>query len=141
MRVYIAAPYSMKDTIIREAEELRLYGIEVTSSWLEEPHKPSTQMHELTHEEHQVYALRDVQDIVNADILVFHTDPTKSIIRAGRHVEFGIALALGLTRCMPIFVVGQERENIFHHMPQVAHYASWREVRDALNDLYVRTVF
>lgn len=141
MRVYLAAPYSMKEVIKARAEQLRTYGIEVTSSWLNEPHKPTTQMHELTHEEHQAYALADVRDVVDADILVFQTDVTKTIVRAGRHVEFGIAVGLGLTRSMPIFVVGMDYENIFHHLPQVTHYASWDQTKEALIDLFERTVF
>ena len=141
MRVYLAAPYVMKDEIKARAEGLRLYGIETTSSWLDEPHKPTTQMGELTHEQHQVYALADVRDVVAADLLIFQTDETKSIIRAGRHVEFGIALALGLTRYYPILVVGETRENIFHHMPQVRHFPDWESVQNELVDMHLSDVF
>ena len=128
MRVYLAAPYSRKTEINQYAAELRAGGIEVTSSWLDEPHKPTTQMHELTHEEHQQYAVQDVKDVQAANILVFFTDPTKAIIRAGRHVEFGIAVQRGI----PIYVLGIEFENIFHHMPGVMHFDSWEKVRDLL---------
>jgi len=141
MRVYLAAPYQSKELIKSYAEELRLQGIEVTSSWLEEPHKPTTQMHELTHEEHQKYAVRDVKDVVDADVLVFHTEPTKTIVRAGRHVEFGIAVALGLTRNMPILVVGGEYENIFHHLPQVIHFSTWEKAKETLVAMHVRGSF
>jgi nucleoside 2-deoxyribosyltransferase len=135
LKVYLAAPYIMKDLINVRARELRACGIDVTSSWLNEPHKPTTQMHELTHEEHQAYALADISDLVAADVVVFFTDPSKTLVRAGRHVEFGIALGIGLTRSMPIFVVGQERENIFHHCPQVYHFDAWFQVREQLVDL------
>lgn len=132
MKVYLAAPYSAKDLVVQHAADLRALGVVVTSSWLEEPWAPTTQMHELTHEEHQQYALNDVRDVANADVLIFHVDQTKSIIRAGRHVEFGIAVGLGLSREMPILVVGDVYENIFHHLPQVTHYAEWSEVLAAL---------
>ena len=137
LRVYLAAPYSMKDTLTRRAAQLRELDIEVASSWLEEPHKPGTQMHELTHEEHQKYALRDVDDVVSADLLIFQGDPTKTIIRAGRHVEFGIAVAIARTssRPFPVFVIGEERENIFHHLPQVRHFATWENALYTLNQL------
>jgi nucleoside 2-deoxyribosyltransferase len=131
MNVYLAAPYSMKDTIRERAAELRRLGITVTSSWIDEPHKPSTQMHELSHEEHQKYAKQDIDDIVHADIFVFHTDPTGTIVRGGRHVEFGMALMHGI----PVLVVGMEYENIFHHCSKVHHFASWTEVVYMLNDL------
>lgn len=133
LKVYLAAPYGMKDEMLCRANELRAAGVIITSSWLNEPHAPTTQMHELTHEEHQVYAIQDVKDVVTADVLVFQTDPTKTIVRAGRHVEFGIAIAIGwLKRPMPIFVVGEDYENIFHHLPQVTHFASWELLRDFL---------
>lgn len=125
MKVYLAAPYVTKKQIEAEAAELRALGIEVTSSWLEEKHAPTTQMDELTHEEHQKYAVRDVQDVFDADIFVFHTDPTKTIVRGGRHVEFGIAVA----QKMRILVVGEEYENIFHHLPGIAHVATWEDAR------------
>lgn len=132
LKVYLAAPYKEKDFIAVCAEELRAGGIEVTSSWLHEPHAPNIGMADLTAEDHRKYAIQDVKDVKAADILVFWTDPTKTIIRAGRHVEFGIAIGLGLSRPMPIFVVGKECENIFHYMPQVIHFESWEKIRDFL---------
>lgn len=128
MRVYIAAPYSMKDTIKQEADDLLKYNITCTSSWVMEPHKPTTQMQELPHATHQGYALQDVVDVSSADVLVFHTDPTKALVRGGRHVEFGMAVLIGTQRTMPIYVVGMEEENIFHHLPQVVHFPTWDEV-------------
>jgi nucleoside 2-deoxyribosyltransferase len=136
LKAYLAAPYSMKDVIKERAAELRAAGVEVTSRWLEEPHRPTTQLHELTREDHQFYALQDVEDVRNADILVFQTDETKTIIRAGRHVEFGIAIGIALERAFfPIFVVGQDHENIFHYLPQVTHFESWEVVKNYLISL------
>lgn len=128
MNVYLAAPFSQKDQINIYAAELRAGGIEVTSSWLNEPHPPTVQMPDLTHEDHQKYAIQDIKDVRAAEIMVLFTDPTKSIVRAGRHVEFGIAIE----RQMPILVVGLEHENIFHHAPRVMHFDSWEKVRDLL---------
>lgn len=133
MKVYLAGPYQHKDSINVAAEQLRCLGIEVTSSWLEEPHKPTTQMQDLTHEEHLQYAERDVLDLIAADVFVLFADQTKSIIRAGRHVEFGMAVAINrLVEPMPIFVVGPEYENIFHHLQEVKHFDCWELAVDAL---------
>lgn len=44
------------------------------------------------------------------------------ISRGGRHVEFGMALALA-KRCI---VIGP-RENVFHLLPQVEQYDSWEQ--------------
>ena len=131
MKVYLAAPYSMKDAIKERARELLECGITVTSTWLNEPHAPNTQMGELTHKQHQKYALQDIDDVVAADMLVFQTDPTKTIVRGGRHVEFGIAVAFH----KPIWVVGEEYENIFHHLNLVTHFKSWEDLKTALRAL------
>jgi hypothetical protein len=128
MKVYIAAPYSKKDQMNVYAAELLAGGVEVTSSWLKEIHPPTIEMPDLTHEDHQKYAIQDIKDVRAAKVMVFFTDPTKQIVRAGRHVEFGIAIE----RRMSIFVIGTERENIFHHAPGVMHFKSWEEVRDLL---------
>ena len=135
LKVYLAAPFQWKDEINKRADELRALGIEVTSSWLLEPHKPTTQMHEVDPKIREQYAIRDVADVSAADILVFQPDTTKTIIRAGRHVEFGIAIGIGISRPLPIFVVGDDYENIFHHLPQVRHFPSWGHVTTALVSL------
>jgi len=128
LKIYLAAPYSRKDQMNVYAAELRAGGVEVTSSWLVERHSPSIQVHEVSHEENLQYVINDIKEIHAAKVMVFFTDPTKTILRAGRHVEFGIAIE----RRMPIFVIGTERENIFHHAPGVMHFKSWEEVRDLL---------
>lgn len=133
LRVYLAAPYQWKDVIISRAEQLRSLGITVTSSWLEEPCKPTIQLGDLPHAQHQDYAIRDVADVAQSDILVFQDDPT--IVRTGRTVEMGIAIGIGLARPYPIFVVGEHRANIFHHLPQVSHFKTWGDVVEALRNL------
>lgn len=126
MKIYLAAPYQRKDFINLLATELRKLGLEVTSSWLNEPHSSNTQPQELTEEKRREYAIQDVIDIRRADIFVLFTDPSKTITRAGRHVEFGIALERG----MPIYVIGSERENLFHYYPGVMHFADWNAFLD-----------
>jgi hypothetical protein len=89
-------------------------------------------MQDLPHAIHQSYAIQDVKDVAAADILILWTDPTKSIIRQGRTAELGMWIGLNHARHRhaPVFVVGLEDENIFHHMPEVSHFASWDIVRD-----------
>lgn len=136
MKVYIAAPYSMKDIIKARAQELISLGIGVTCSWVNEPHKPSTQMIDLTHEQNQAYAIQDVEDVFAGDALVFHTDQTKTLVRAGRHVEFGMAVLKNrFIKPTPIIVVGDEYENIFHHLPNVSHFETWESAKDHLIEL------
>jgi hypothetical protein len=100
----------------------------VTSSWLEEKHRPNIQLHEVPADENRTYATQDILDIYAARIFIFFTDPTGTLVRAGRHVEFGIAVA----RNIPIFVVGREKENIFHHLSTVTHFDTWEQVKQLL---------
>lgn len=125
MRIYVAGPYQYKNMIIERAVELRDAGIEVTSRWLEEPHSPTTQCGDLADETFRKYANYDLEDIDRAGTFLLFAvaaDATP-IPRAGRHVEFGYALA----RAKRIVVVGDVKENIFHYLPQVRHFATFEE--------------
>lgn len=130
MKVYLAARYSTKDQIAKYAEELRALGIEVTSTWLEEPHSPTSQLNELEGEQHTFYALNDLRDVDAADALVFFSvPPTQPMVRGGRHVEFGYALG----KRLPIVVVGP-KENIFHYLPSVRHVDTWGDAVNLLTE-------
>jgi nucleoside 2-deoxyribosyltransferase len=136
LKVYLAVPYQRKEEIKIFADELRAENIYVTSNWLNEPHKSSTQLPDVLDGERLIYAQQDMRDVIEADIFVLFADFTKTIVRAGRHVEFGIALAIGqLVRPMPIFVVGEEYENIFHYLPQVTHFETWQAIKARLSRL------
>lgn len=118
MKIYLASRYSTKEKMKEYAEDLRSTGIEVTSTWLEEPHGAGTQLKEVRDAELTGYAETDLVDVKRADWLVFFSvDPSIPIARGGRHVEFGYALGLEKN----ILVVGP-KENIFHYLP-VVHFA------------------
>jgi nucleoside 2-deoxyribosyltransferase len=134
MKIYLAAPYQKKELMKERAAELRAAGIIVTSTWLEEPHKPTIQLEELTPAQHREYAVRDVKDVISADILVFQGDETRTILRAGRTAEFGMIVGANAVRSkqVPIYVVGIGDENIFHHLSCVTHFSTWESLRDFL---------
>ena len=119
MKCYIAARYSQKDDMKQVANILReKAGIEITSSWLEEPHIATVTMDELPTEEILSYAERDLKDIDNADVVVlFSIDPFLATVRGGRHCETGYAIAKG----KPIYVIGP-KENIFHELDCFKHF-------------------
>ena len=121
LKVYISSPYSLKETVRKEAAELTALGIECVSSWILEPHSPTAPMSDLSPEQARTYAVQDVKDVESADVFVFHNDLTGKIIRAGRVVEMGVAISRGI----PILVVGTAFENIFHWLPQVTHFSEW----------------
>jgi nucleoside 2-deoxyribosyltransferase len=134
LKVYLAAPYQKKEDIRNYAKELRSLGIEVTSRWIDEPDKPNVQLKDVDAAMLRLYAGHDVADVQAADVFVLFTDPTKTIIRQGRTVESGLAIAFG----MPIVAVGLEFENIFHYLPQFTHFETWYDVRDKLYAMYVQ---
>lgn len=127
MRVYLAAPYSYKEQLRVYRSELKSIGITVTSRWLDEPESPKVVLSEVDNELKKKYARQDYIDVAAADAVVFFTDPTHTIVRGGRHVEFGLALAWEL----PVFVVG-EKENIFHYFRNVHHFENWEQTKNAL---------
>lgn len=134
MEVYLAARYGRIEEMNAIARELRDAGYAVDARWLLGEH----QIHDgaLAVEtaedamppEGRAFAQDDVEDLVAADIVISFTEtPRSSNSRGGRHVEFGMALALGKR----LIVVGP-RENVFHCLPEVEVYRSWDEAKEQL---------
>ena len=128
MILYLAARYSRKAEILKHAEEFVAAGHTVSATWFDEPHDGQTQLNEVSEDLLKVYAQRDLDEIRQADALVFYSESDQTMNRrGGRHVEFGYALALGKM----IFVVGPH-ENIFHYLPNVKHFDTTKSVLEAL---------
>ena len=75
------------------------------------------------------FAQEDYDDLCSADCVISFTEEprTMSNSRGGRHVEHGMAIALGKR----VIVVGH-RENIFHCLPQVEFFPTWEDAQAAL---------
>jgi hypothetical protein len=117
--VYFAARYSRRDELNGYRAELDALGIEVTSRWLAtEPRERS----QYSAADWRELGLLDQEDVLAADTLVCFTEPDGEGGNGGRHVELGMALALGRR----VIVVGR-REHIFHHLPEVEVVESWPE--------------
>ena len=128
-RVYLAARYSRRAEMYDYAVGLRNKGLIVCSSWVDHPDElPDDGPGGAT--DPGFYAARDFDDVSSADTLVLFCDnpDETSTKRGGRHVEFGVALALDLN----VIVVGQ-RENIFQYLPQVVHFDKWEDAVDYLD--------
>ena len=125
MKIYVAGPYQWKDDIAFRASHLRAAGIEVTSRWLLEKHAGNIQLSQLPEDVNTTYAKQDLDDIDAADAFLLFAVPSEAppIPRAGRHVEFGYALARG----KKMLVVGDVKENIFHYLPQVRHFQNFED--------------
>jgi hypothetical protein len=118
MKVYLAARYS-RNAEMREVRDLLLgLGYEVTSRWIDQHGGmvlESIAAEKLNDSpgECRGYAEIDVADLVVADAVISFTSADGGG-KGGRHIEFGMAHALGKR----LIVVGP-RENIFHTLPAV----------------------
>ena len=106
MKIYLAAQYNRAAEMREVRALLCRRGHEVTSHWIDLP--PDT--------EDPRYAQEDFYDVAAADAVVSFTSANGGG-RGGRHIEFGIGLALNKR----LIIVGP-RENIFHALPQVEVY-------------------
>jgi len=141
--IYLAARYTRRLELCGYAEELRAMGYVVDARWLLGEH----QIHDsaLTVEsatdtippDGLAFARDDVDDVVKSDILISFTEmPRSGHSRGGRHVEFGLALGMNLAvwwQRKRLIVVGP-RENVFHCLPSVDVYPTWKKCKEALND-------
>jgi hypothetical protein len=120
---YVAA--HQQKLAIEAKRRIEEAGHLVNAQWITlediDTHKPKRDM--------EYYAQMDADDVVACDQLVLLTEPTEdrlfhkrrnsilSLTTGGKHVEFGIAMALN----KPVHVVG-EKENIFHYHPVTNMY-------------------
>jgi hypothetical protein len=119
--VYLAGRYSRQAELLKVAEVLDGYDIDVNSRWLFGDHEMRTG----DHSTNARYATEDLEDIRRADVLVAFSEPSTvwpivnctSPGRGGRHVELGFALGIG----RHVAVVGPV-ENVFCDLPVVAHF-------------------
>jgi hypothetical protein len=123
--IYLASRYSRHPEMQTYAKDLERVGYVVTSRWILGDH--DIRAHGQSEADHYMplWAAEDWQDLRAAEICLSFTEPPEQgqgRARGGRHVEMGIALALG-KRCL---IVGY-RENIFHWLPQIEFYPTWPE--------------
>lgn len=146
MTIYLAARYSRREELCGYRAQLEALGHTVTSRWLNGSHQisdagaPISERGEKLvegddgHASAEAAALRlrfaceDLDDVACAELLIAFTEPPRSnASRGGRHVELGLAIAMG----RHVFIVGY-RENIFCWLPQVAFLDSFADVPGAL---------
>lgn len=137
-RVYLAARYGRREELLGYATELAADGHTVTSRWLLGNQQwdaatiaaaAALEERGETPAEAARFAIDDWADLRTAEVVILFAEPPGSAMgtRGGRHVEFGMAYALG-KRCL---VVGG-RENVFHLLPGVELQPSWERARHRL---------
>jgi len=131
MKIYLASRYSYHKELQNIAHILIKQGHEITSRWIWGNHQIDDKglSAEIAREERERFATEDYEDILKADTVMSFTEiPRSSNSRGGRHVEFGMALALK-KRCI---VVGH-RENVFHCLPFVEFYEEINAALEAVD--------
>jgi hypothetical protein len=111
MTFYIAAHSRNYAVVVKS--ELERRGHRCTSRWIVDDTKFGTG--EYSDAERQRLALLDEEDVRGAtDGLILLAEAKGQLVPGGKHVETGMALALGRR----VYVIG-ERENMFHWHPMV----------------------
>lgn len=119
MKIYIAAPYPLRDMAIVMMQVLEQHGHEVTSRWLREPDNFCDK-----------HALKDLDDVAASDVLLaLNYSGWEEKGTGGRHVELGYALALGKR----VIVYGK-RSNIFHHLNVVTVVDTFEKAMELMHD-------
>lgn len=132
MKIYLAARYSRHPEMRGVRDVLTAMGHEITSRWIDMHggKYPASFTAETLNSDPTYCGLlgqHDVEDVTAADTVISFTGEGG---KGGRHVEFGIAVGLGKR----LIIVGQ-REHIFHTLPEVEHFPSWRSLVIALASL------
>jgi hypothetical protein len=128
---YIAGAYGRKAEFKNYATHLRMNGIAVTASWLEQEAAVDVFDEETLAPEGvgAYHALQDISDIRNAEGFLFFSSADHDVKgRGGRHTEFGIAWDSG----RQVFLIGRP-EHVFHAMVREARrFDTYHEFFDAV---------
>ena len=127
-RYYLAARYSRIDELNKYKQDLEARGNKVTSRWLKGEHRAEDA--DLDPVFSADIALKDLLDVYEAGTIINFTEPPRqqNTTRGGRHVEFGVGLALR----RHLVIIGP-RENVFHYLPDVKQYDTWEQFLEVLD--------
>lgn len=131
-KVYLAARFSRFPEMRKYRDQLEEVGYEVTSRWINGEHQ-LRDGETFADSERARFAMEDSEDLVSSDICICFTEepaPKNGRGRGGRHVEFGMALAMELK----IYTVGY-RENVFYCLPDVRFFEEWEDCLEVLKAL------
>lgn len=131
MNIYLAASWPRRYQMRVRAVLLRGLGHTVTSRWHDGDAQRASE-EELLGDD-QTLAIRlasqNWDDLERADLVICFTDPPgSSLSQGGRHVEYGLAQAIG----KPCWIVGPP-ENIYHALADRV-FPAWPEALAALGE-------
>ncbi|MCC6909694.1 MAG: hypothetical protein IT430_17295 [Phycisphaerales bacterium] len=125
MKLYIASHSQIRARELKSLLENR--GYVIVARWITCDSKFGHGAQAYTDDERRDLTVMDEEDVRAADALVLIAEEPGHYVPGGKHVETGIAIALG----RPVVVVGQ-RENIFHWHPLVTQVSSFEGVVSTL---------
>jgi hypothetical protein len=119
MLVYLAAAYPRLEEMRGIRDVLEAFGHKVMSRWIDQPPGEGAGVTELAADPaaYVKYAELDMADLAAAEVVISFTGEGG---RGGRHVEFGMAVAMGKR----LVLVGP-REHVFHTLPHIEWYPDW----------------
>lgn len=126
MKIYIAARFSRRPECNDLAHQLQALGHTITSRWVKPDSDhvmPTGLSKQAADDERRRFALEDYEDVIYCDTMISLMEEPRSNSRGGRHVEFGMGLALDKR----MYIVGP-RETVFHHLPKVRHFDTAEEL-------------
>lgn len=124
MKIYLCSRYSRRDEMRKYRDKLTKLGHTVVSTWLEtnwpvEDHRSAAAPPEYR----ETWAEKDLADVRSCDTIICFTEHERTPTRGGRHVEFGVALALHKV----LLLVGP-KENLFYYHKNVTQFDSFEEL-------------
>ena len=126
MKVYISAPYELRDEAIQTMYSLEEQGHRVTSRWLKTPEHEILRNPGIAQQAN--LAVEDLDDVVDADALVaYNPAGWENKGTGGRHVELGYAIAMGKR-----IVLYGVRSNFFHSLGVVDYVQTFEELVEVL---------
>ena len=129
-RVYLAARFSRRHECNALGHILKSHGCTITSRWVKpdcEHVLPTGISEQAADHERQRFALEDVEDVRAANWTISFMEEPRGNSRGGRHIEFGMAVALGHR----LTIIGP-RETVFHHLPNVEQFDTVADFTAAL---------
>lgn len=121
MRWYLASRYSRHPEMQEHAKVLEEAGQETVCRWIHGSHDMQEDAH--GNDDRARFAIEDMEDLTMTDGVISFTEPpvalkpVKTPSKGGRHVEFGLGIALNKR----MVVIGP-REHVFHFLPHVEVY-------------------
>src|SRR5712671_6939648 len=116
MKIYLAANFAAKEKMREFFNKLNLINHLVTSSWIDCNYDTEKE----TPDKEQAI-IDNLKNLEESDCLILFVDQLGKIPGRGKYIEFGYALAIGMT----IYVVGQDsEESIFFFHPFVMRFGT-----------------